>query len=257
MRSRTLILIMFSVGIWFNGTTSFAIMTAPKSFAEISPDGTRLLVRLHPSARGDVAESLALPDGRVVELRNQFKTSGIYDLKTFQRVAEIDWFVTDMLWNDDFSSIAASNEFDAHYPGDWALAFARNGKIIKKYASDDLLTAFKNKKWLPYRTWNWFYDWLDYTSFEKSDPLIKVATAPRQISYRPQKFSQWTEWEIGFQEFYEFDFEMGEMLSSRVENTKYKTIVSLIGIFIALVIGTCICIGKVLWKRRFREMSPA
>jgi len=246
--NRSLFFLLLTVGGLAVCPATFGFFPIRSGFAEVSPDGTRLLVLMgnHHGSKDELL--ITLPDGRLVDFGKHFAKPGIYNLSDFDLVSEFDFVFPslNMLWNDDFSSIVVLNQYAAHFLGDWALGFVHEGKLIKTYECDELLTEMRETRRLPIKFPGGIFDWHDDKKFKKNGSRLTVATAPRRL------FSRNPRSEIGFQEFYEFDFETGEMLSSRVENTKFKTIIVFIGILVALVIAICIWIGKILWKRSFR-----
>lgn len=159
-----------------------------------------------------------LPDGRTVDIRKQFSNSGIYDIETFLPIWEIDWFAYrgDLRWSDDFSAIAIRNRFGLY--SDPAIAFVREGKIFRSYNCSFLLTSLRHELFLPFESWDWHTRW--YDEFKLVDSTLRVSTAERQIRRR----------KLGLQEFYEFDFTTGDLISRRVENGRLKGILWCVGV---------------------------
>jgi len=232
------------VGLLSIKTASYGGITAPSSYLEVSPDETRILVMLgSPRCDAEHLKPVKLPDGRTVDIRKQFSNSGIYDIKTFSPILEIDWFAfsDDLQWNDDFSAIAILNRFGLH--SDPAIAFARDGKIFRSYDCSFLLTSLRHDLFLSFSTWDWHTRW--YDEFELVDSTLHVSTAERQIRRR----------KLGLQEFYEFDFTTGELISRRVENGRLKGILWCIGFGLLGIIIAC---GIWVWlsSRRIRSSGP-
>src|SRR5687767_4884083 len=106
-------------------------ISAPRSHATVSPDGRRVLVMLSQHPEYDripeydrrYPQVVTLPDGRVVNIRDGFPSSGAYDAATLAPLWQVDWysFPWELLWSDDFRSVVRMNPHGLHES--WALAF--------------------------------------------------------------------------------------------------------------------------------------
>ncbi|NOX99033.1 MAG: hypothetical protein GXP30_04750 [Verrucomicrobia bacterium] len=157
--------------------------------------------------------SILLPDGRSINVLYQFQTSGIYDIQTLKKISKIDWYCPDdnLLWNEDFSSMVLLNRLAVRRNPGWAIAFVHDGKITKTYDLPDLLKSLNHPLFLPYVSYDWHHKW--YDDFERVDSSLHLSTAKHSIGEYRALF------DLGVQEFYEFDFTTGKLISQRVENT--------------------------------------
>ena len=80
----------------------------------VSADQTRCLVmrqiRRSPADAGRIAK---LPDGRPIDLYNQFPSNGVYRLPDLEPVYFLDWFedTNDLILSPDFNAIALINAY--------------------------------------------------------------------------------------------------------------------------------------------------
>jgi hypothetical protein len=189
--------------------TASGMISAPTSHAQLSTDGSRILVMVSPDADYENAHpsTATLPDGRVVRIRDAFSKSGCYDATTLVPLWQVDWFslTPDLLASADFADVARRNRFGLD--SDWGLAFYHNGRLVRRYDCKYLLTGLRQKYFLPFSTWDWHTQW--YDEFELKEGRVSLSTARRRLSWSGHEIS------LGLQEFYVFDMATGDELNRR------------------------------------------
>jgi hypothetical protein len=183
-------------------------ISAPNSHATLSRDGTRLLVMISTDAKWDRAAPVTLPDGRViVSLGDAFPKSGAYDARTLAPLWQVDWFSfeRDIRCSDDFRSVVRSNRQGMR--SNWALAFYRDGSLIRTYACAELLTGLR--QCLPYETWDWHTRWYEDFDLNSDGKRIVLSTARRRTFLCDRSI------DLGLQEFYTFDLASGAVVTRR------------------------------------------
>lgn len=226
---------------------AFCFIIGARSYAKVSEDETKMLVIIVQFKNPDYKEdpvSIILPDGRTIDVLSQFQTSGIYDIHTLDKISEIDWYCREdfLLWNENFSSMVILNHLAVFRAPGLALAFVRDGKITKTYDLPDLLKSLRHPLFLPYESYDWHHRW--YDKFERADSILHLSTAKRTFLGEIPLF------DLGVQEFYEFDFTSGDLISQRVENTKLKAMIALIILILLLSLG-----GAIFWVRRQQKLK--
>ena len=183
---------------------------AYNDYAVLSSDRTRVLVMVSPLLEPRTLDPgvINLPAGRTVSIQKTFAKSGVYDTKTLEPIWRVDWYAIDgeLRWSADFSHLVRLNYYGFHRSG--GLTFYHDGKLIKQYEADDLLTDLKSAYFLPYETFGWYTRW--HEDFDLRGDVLFIST-PRRVSGvlgYPIDF--------GRQEFYTFDLKSGAMLSRQV-----------------------------------------
>jgi hypothetical protein len=233
-----------TIALWFVGLTiASAGLDPPLASATLSADRQRLLVmmptnvayeRLHPTP-------FVLPDGRSVILHETFAKSGAYDARTLAPIWQVDWYSNrdDVFRSADFTDVARVNPYGLD--SDWAVAFYHEGRLTRRYACAELITALRSKIFFPFKSWGWHIAWSEY--YELNGNQLAVSTARRRLIF----FGH--EWNLGFQEFYTFDLHTGAITSrSTVHSPRpWMDIVRL------AFIGVAAMIGVWLWRLRRRD----
>ena len=157
----------------------------------------------------DNTPDAALPDGRVVNLRQTFGKSGLYDATTLAPRWQVEWFAFKwhLLCSDDCRHVARLNIHGVR--SDWAIAFYDQGKLIRKYDCPTLLTRMKSPRCLPFQTGDWHYQWYGRFRLSSGGDRVLLSTVRRQAFIAGRNV------DLGFQEFYELDLATGEILSRR------------------------------------------
>lgn len=91
---------------------SLARLYLPPSFAIVSADNQFLLVMRSPvEIEYDQGHIFKLPSGKEIDLREKFKTNGIYRLDNFECIQPFDWFADggELFASEDFSILVRLN----------------------------------------------------------------------------------------------------------------------------------------------------
>ncbi|GEM_PF-4792048 len=220
-------------------TAAVAGISAPNSSATFSKDGRHILVMRSPDAVNDNRPDITFPDGRVAHIRDCFPKSGAYDASTLEPEWEVDWFSLnwDLLWSEDFRHVVRINRLAIR--GGWAIAFYDRGKLIRTYDCMTLLSGLRHPLLLPFETWDWHSRWYEHLSVSSSGDRLAVSTARRQIVV-VGKF------DLGLQEFYEFDLASGAMISKRITGA-WVPWVYLAGILV-VSLGLYVAISRIVQR---------
>jgi hypothetical protein len=158
-------------------------ISAPYSYAVLSPNGKRILVMLSPIKVYDseFPTKFKLPSGRLIVVGESFPKSGVYDATTLLPVWQCSWYVyhDDLRWSDGFDDLAILNRFAL--TSGWGIAFYHQGQFVRSYDCQYLLTEFRNPIFLPYTTWDWHTRWEE--NFERDGNHILLSTARRRLTY--------------------------------------------------------------------------
>ena len=158
------------------------------------------------------AAPFLLPGGRSVMLHEAFSESGSYDSATLAPFYQVDWFSyrRDLRWSNGFTNIVRLNPFALGgdrfgYAGRWALTFYHEGRLTRRYGSQDLLTGLRHPLFFDLATWDWYARW--WSQFDAEENRLDFSTARRQLHLFGFKL------DLGLQEFYRFDLASGAMIS--------------------------------------------
>ena len=220
--------------------TTLAGISAPNSAAIYSRDGSRILIMRSPDPRYDQTPTITLHDARVVNIRDTFPKSGVYDARTLQPLWQVEWFSLewDLLFSDDFQFVARINRKGMR--DTWALAFYDSGNLTRMYTCDELLTCLDSQWLLPYSTWNWHVKW-----YEDFDPCgcntgVRLTTARRRLMFLGQRL------DLGLYEAYDISLRFGTISSRSVEGG------GLLAAYILLLIATPVIAtisARAAWRR--------
>lgn len=223
-------------------SSASAMISMDTPYILVSKDESRVLVMQKEVSKQDTLyynEKIQLSSG--VELRpmTDFQQSGVYSMPDKKLIYGINWYMRDqgVLPSADFEHIMCQNRHGAN--DTWALKFYTHGKEVKSYSTDELLTAFKSYRYLPFTASDYHHPWC-----RKMELIVNraiVHTSDRKI---------WG-FEIGYSEVYEFDLTTGEMRSKDVRNAGFIALVvallGFLGILAALV-------ARYLRSRRKKSM---
>ena len=224
MRILNILLLIFI----FSSYNLYAKLYVPESYAIISSSSNRILVMLTRSPGED--ESFVLPNGKKIDLRETFHSSGVFDFITNKPIWKFNWYSGEyeIQTSEDFSSIIRFNQFALVAPKKWGLIFIYNGKVIKTYSLDALLTNFKSKYFFPFETGGYYYRWED--DFVLKGNALKFKTTKRRINF----FSYIIP--LGYQELYSFDAKTGKILEKHINNPLLEIIIILLEILFILIL---------------------
>lgn len=233
--------------LWIAGVAiASAGMSATPSYFIPSADGKRLLVML--SREGAFARkrpaAVTLPNGHSVILFEVFPTSGCYDASTLAPIWQVDWYALkdELIWSADFDHIAWRNRFG--FRSDWALAFYNRGKLIRSYDCEFLLPAFRHSAFLPYTTWDYYFEWCD--EFKLTGNRVFLTTTRRRLSLGDHEI------DLGVQETHIFDLSTGAVLSSESSGIRRLLFFCISLVTIVFVIPVTIWLRK---RRLQRSIS--
>ena len=136
----------------------------PQSYVREMPDGRHMLVFLSPVPPDEDEGKFARvpPDNRLVNLREDFPSSGYYELGSTKPIWTAPWAGKDgwsisvdgrflVRWN-----YFGDGEYDTGGDLSWGLKFYDRGKEIKAYDVAELLDY---PALMEYTTWDWHYLW--------------------------------------------------------------------------------------------------
>lgn len=224
-------------------------ISACDSTVTVSRDGTRLLVMVSYVRDLDRGAMATLPDGRTVNVYDQFKKSGAYDARTLEPIWQVDWYEQErrLRWSPDFRHVVRKNIWGMRKG--WGLIFYENGRAIQQYDCGELLTGLCSIWFVPFETWDWHDRW--YDDFElDGDGVVRLSTARRRFYIAGWKL------DLGLQEFYTFDLATGAMRSRRV--TGWWRVPMYVVVLLSAVIALRTALQRLwravrertLWRRR-------
>ena len=125
---------------------TFASLYDPPSYAILSADNQSMLVMCSPvETNWDSGRVFTLPSGRGIDLRETFKTNGIYRLDNFECIQPLDWFAdkAELFVTIDFGVLIRLNGYAIETQNrtnwSWCLKFYKDGKEVKQYQVKDLV----------------------------------------------------------------------------------------------------------------------
>jgi hypothetical protein len=159
---------------------SLARLYVPPSYAILSTDNQFMLVMCSSvKTNYDSGCIFALPSGQQIDLRDKFKTNGVYRLSNFECVQPLDWFADEgeLFASEDFGILVRLNRFAVETQNktnwSWCLKFYNKGKEIKQYQVKDLV-AVPNILFLPFTSSGWHTVWHETAAFTSGDGLYAV-----------------------------------------------------------------------------------
>ena len=193
----------------FSSVNIYARLVDDNSYAILSKDGNRIFVMLTKIPDGD--EAFTLPDNTTVNLRTTFHSSGVFNLITKKPVWLFDWYSREyeLQTSDDFSSIVRLNSYALHFPKTWGIMFIHNGKTVKTYSIDTLLTNFRSKHFFPFMTAGYYCVWDEDFNLHGDRLKLKIKERKIYIFYVIP---------LGYQESYLFDSKTGSILEKHIKN---------------------------------------
>jgi len=165
-----------------------AHLYTPPSYAILSADNKFMLVMCSPiNTNWDSGCIFMLPSGQQINLREKFKTNGVYRLDNFECVQPLDWFAdeNELFYYQGFDILVRLNQFAVETQNktnwSWCLRFYDQGKVVKQYQVNDLV-AIPRPSFLPGTTYGWHTVWYELAAFTSGEGLY-----PLSGSY----YSQW------------------------------------------------------------------
>lgn len=159
---------------------SLASLYCPSSFAILSADGQFLLVMRSPvKIEYDQGHIFKLPSGQEIDLREKFKTNGVFRLGTFECIQPLNWFADEgeLFASEDFSLLIRLNRFAVETKNKtnwcWCLKFYNNGKEIKQYQVHELV-GMPNMFFLPYTSSGWHSVWFATAMYTSRSDFIDI-----------------------------------------------------------------------------------
>lgn len=124
----------------------------------------------------DQGRIFKLPSGQEIDLREKFKTNGVYRLDTFECIQPLDWFADDgeLFASDDFSLLVRLNRFGSD--AKWCLKFYKNGREIKQYKVGDLV-QMPYFLFLPQTSYGWHSMWFATAMYNSHSEFIEITHA--------------------------------------------------------------------------------
>jgi len=156
---------------------SLASLYCPDSYAIISADNQFLLVMCSPvKVENDGGRLFKLHSGRQIDLRETFKTNGVYRLDDFTCVQPLNWFADeDNLFNlEGFNTLIRLNRFAVENQNRtnwaWCVKFYRNGKEVRQYEVKDLV-GIPHPMFLPQTSYGWHAVWHETAGLTSGEGL--------------------------------------------------------------------------------------
>jgi hypothetical protein len=160
---------------------SSASLYCPPSYAILSADKQFMLVMCSPlKTNYDSGRIFALPSGKQIDLREKFKTNGVYRLDNFECIQPLDWFADDgeLFTSGDFDILIRLNRFAVETQNrtnwSWCLNFYNKGKEVKRYQVKDLV-GMPHALFLPQTSYGWHSVWNETGAFTAGSGLYDVA----------------------------------------------------------------------------------
>lgn len=165
-----------------------AHLYTPPSYAVLSADNKLMLVMCSPiETNWDSGCIFTLPSGQQINLREKFKTNGVYRLDNFECVQPLDWFADEgeLFYYQGFNILVRLNQFAVETQNktnwSWCLRFYDQGRIVRQYQVKDLV-AIPHFLFLPETSYGWHTVWYELGAFTSGEGLY-----PLTGSY----YSQW------------------------------------------------------------------
>ncbi len=214
-------------------------VSGTSSSVTVSADGTLLLVMRCPREAHDCAEPVLLPDGRIVALRDVFEKSGVYDALTFEPVWQVQWWDHEfnLLWSDDFRHVVRVNQHALR--SDWALAFFEDGRLVRAYPSNYLLTRMKTHWFVPYTSNGWRSVWYETLDADLRRGTVNLVTTRRSFYFHYRYY------DLGLQEFYTFDLVTGAIINRRVTGAWRPWAYGAVGFAVLVAVQLAL---RLLWR---------
>jgi hypothetical protein len=160
---------------------SSARLYCPPSYAILSADKQFLLVMCSPvKTNYDSGRIFKLPSGQQIDLRERFKTNGIYRLDDFECVQPLNWFADEgeLFASEDFGILVRLNRFAVETQNKtnwcWCLKFYNKGKEIKQYQVKDLV-AMPHFFFLPFTSDGWHTVWHATAMYTSYSAFVDIA----------------------------------------------------------------------------------
>jgi hypothetical protein len=165
-----------------------ASLYTPPSYAILSADNQFMLVMCSPvETNWDSGRVFALPSGQQIDLREKFKTNGVYRLDNFECVQPLNWFADEgeLFAYKGFDILVRLNRFAVDTQDktnwSWCLKFYDHGREVKQYQVKDLV-GIPHFLFLPQTSYGWHTVWHELAAFTSGEGLY-----PLSGSY----YSQW------------------------------------------------------------------
>jgi len=202
-----------------------------------------------------------LPSGQQINLREKFKTNGVYRLDNFECIQPLDWYAdqSELFAYGGFDILVRLNQFAVDTQNktnwSWCLRFYNQGKVVKEYQVKDLV-AIPSQLFLPFTTYGYHSVWYELGAFTGGGGLY-----PLSGSY----YSQWqfvlvTEpqclgsMQLSNGNVFVFNVFTGKI----VQQWRYHPLIKLLSaiiLFFALCILAFIYGGKI-FRKLFRKLRP-
>ncbi|HEX3624363.1 MAG TPA: hypothetical protein VH280_02950 [Verrucomicrobiae bacterium] len=160
--------------------TISAHLYTPPSYAILSADNKSMLVMCSPiDTNWDSGCIFTLPSGQQINLRERFKTNGVYRLDNFECVQPLDWFAdqSELFAYGGFDILVRLNQFAVETQNktnwSWCLRFYDQGKVIKQYQVKDLV-AIPHALSLPETSYGWHTVWYELGAFTSGEGLYPL-----------------------------------------------------------------------------------
>ena len=208
----------------------------------------------------DSGSVFTLPSGQQIDLREKFRTNGVYRSDNFECVQPLDWFADagELFTSGDFDILIRLNRFAVESQNrtnwSWCLKFYNKGKEVKQYQVKDLV-AMPRASFLPFTTSGYHTVWHETAAFTSAGGLYPVTGSYHSLFEfvlitEPQFFGR-----IKLSEGNVFVFD--PFTGGIIQQWRHHPLIKLLS-FVILILALCflvlVCCVKV-FKKLFRKLS--
>ncbi len=201
-----------------------------------------------------------LPTGEQINLRDKFKTNGVYSLNDFKCLQPLDWFAdeNELYWYQDFDILVRLNQFAVETQQktnwSWGLRFYKQGKVVREYQVSDLV-AIPHFIFLPDTSYGWHTVWFELAAFTSGEglyPLVGSYSSQWQfvLVTEPQFFGPI---KVSDGNVFVFNVFNGKI----VQQWRHHPLARIIGVVILLLASFLVAlVGGVKWfRKRWRKTA--
>jgi hypothetical protein len=239
-----------------------ASLYEPPSYAILSADNKSILVMCSSiKTNWDSGYIFTLPSGQQINLREKFKTNGVYQLDNFQCVQPLNWYAdqSELFYYGGFDILVRLNEFAVDTQNktnwSWCLRFYDQGKVVKEYQVKDLV-ALPHYLFLPETSYGWHTVWYELGAFTSGEGLYPLSGSYYSqwqfvLMTEPQAFGPI---KLSDGNVFVFDVFNGKIIQQWRRHPLIKFLIVIIT-FLALYFLTFICCARI-FKKLFRKLRP-
>lgn len=241
---------------------SLASLYTPSSYAILSTDNQFMLVMCSPvKTNYDSGRIFALPFGKQIDLREKFKTNGVYRLDNFECVQPLDWFADDgeLFTSGDFDILIRLNRFAVETQSrtnwSWCLKFYNKGKEVRQYQVKNLV-GIPHELFLPFASSGWHTVWHETAAFTSGGGLYPMTGSYHSLFEfvlvtEPQFFGRI---KLSDGNVFVFNVFTGEIVQQWRHHPLIKFLIIVILFLSACCLALFFCVK--IFKKLFRKLWP-